>query len=97
MSESLVLSDCCLVPLAKSKGLSNLMELIKFLKSWHNISKYAQEIFHYLEKNCPPLNSNIKFPATYFLSKAKQKLALQTFQVSKKIPRIIHWLQKSFR
>lgn len=84
MPKSLVLSNCCLVPLVKSKGLLNLMELIKFLESWHNISKYIQEIFHCLEKNCPPLNFNTKFPVTYFLSKAKQKLALQIFQVSKK-------------
>lgn len=32
MLESLVLPDCCLVALAKSEGLFNLTELIKFLE-----------------------------------------------------------------
>ena len=58
MLESLVLPDCFLVALAKSDRLSNVTELIKFLEPWHGVSKHAQEIFHCLEKNCPPLDSN---------------------------------------
>lgn len=75
--ESLVLPDYCLITLAKSKGLSNLTELIKFLASWYSISKYIQEIFHYLEKNCLSLNSNAKPPKANLPSKTKQKLTFQ--------------------
>ena len=39
--KNLILSDCCLIALAKSKRLSNLTELIKFLKPWHGIFKHA--------------------------------------------------------
>ena len=41
MPQSLVLSDYALVALATSEGLSILTELIKFLKPWHDVSKYA--------------------------------------------------------
>ena len=84
MPESLVLPDCCLVALAKSEGLLNLTELIKFLEPWHGVSKHAQEIFHCLEKNRPPLDSNAEPPEANLLSKAKQKLAVQSLRASKK-------------
>ena len=84
MPESLVLPNCCLVALAKSEGLSNLTELIKFLEPWHSVFKHAQEIFNCLEKNCPPLDSNAEPPEANLSSKAKQKLALQALQASKK-------------
>ena len=60
--------DYCLITLAKSEELWNLIELIKFLKPWYNISKYVQEIFQYLEKNCLLLISEAFVPN---LSKAK--------------------------
>lgn len=84
MPENLVLPDCCLVALAKSEKLSNLTELIKFLEPWHSISKHAQKIFHCLEKNCPPLNSNAEPPKANLLSKTEQKLALQALRALKK-------------
>ena len=84
MLKSLVLPYCCLVALAKSEGLSNLTELIKFLEPWHSVSKHAQEIFHCLKKNCLPLDSNAEPPKANFPSKAAQKLALQALRVSKK-------------
>lgn len=69
MLENLVLLDCYFIALAKSKRLSNLIEVIIFLESWHNIFKYAKEIFYYLEKNCPSLNSNGKPNKTNLSSK----------------------------
>ena len=69
--------ECCLVALVKSEGLLNITELIEFLEPWHDISKYAQEIFYCLEKNCLHLNPEASVPN--LLSKAKQKATLQTF------------------
>lgn len=77
MPESLVLPDCCLVALAKSEGLLNLTELIKFLQPWHGVSKHAHEIFHCLEKNRPPLNSIAEPLVPNLPSKAERKVALQ--------------------
>lgn len=45
MPESLIMPDYCLVALAKSERLLNLIELIEFLEPWHDISKHTQEIF----------------------------------------------------
>lgn len=69
MSKSLIMPDGCLIVLAKLKELLNLIELIKFLEPWHNVSKYTQEIFQFLKKNCLPLV--LKALIFNFLSKAK--------------------------
>ena len=74
MPESLIMPDYYLVTLAKSEGLLNLTELIEFLKPWHGLSKYAQEIFQCLEKNCPPPIPKALIPNLLF--KAKHKAAL---------------------
>ena len=82
--ESLVLPDYCFVALAKSKELSNLMELIKFLEPWHSISIHIQEIFYCLEENYPSLDSNAELPEANLPFKTEQKLALQALRTSKK-------------
>lgn len=83
MPESLIMPNCCLVALAKSEGLLNLTELIKFLELWHDISKQAQEIFQYLQKNyLPPIPET---PIPNLLSKAEQKAALQALQAFKQL------------
>ena len=88
MPESLVMPDCCLIALAKSRGLLNFTELIKFLEPWHDVSKHAEEILHCLKKNRPSLNSDANpnvDSATHLPSKAERKATLQALRASKKL------------
>lgn len=76
MPKRLILFYYCLIDLAKFERLWDLIKLIKFLKSWHGVFKYTQEIFYYLDKNYLLLNFNTESFKTNFLSKIKQKLIL---------------------
>lgn len=63
MFKGLIMPDNCLVALAKSSGLlATFTQLIEFLKPWHSVSKYADEIFLCLETNRLPLEPETKSP-----------------------------------
>lgn len=81
MSNSLVLSDCFLVALAKSKRLLNLDQLIDFLEHWHRIVKHTKEIFICPQKNSFLLNDNLDL---VFPFKIEQKAFFQALRHFKK-------------
>lgn len=85
MLEGLIMPDNCLVALAKSGGLlATFTQLIKFLEPWHGVSKYADEIFLYLETNRLLLEPKTELPCQ-LPSKAQRKANLQTLHTSKKL------------
>lgn len=75
MSKGLIMPNCCLVVLAKLRGLlATPCQLIKFLKPWQDVSKY-DKIFLYLKLNHPLLGTKTDL---LFLSQTKKKINLQT-------------------
>lgn len=57
MLKSHIILEIYFAVIAKSKVLLNLDELIKFLKSWHGVAKYINNMLVYLQKNCKRVTS----------------------------------------
>lgn len=85
MLESLVILDCCLIALTKSRKLFNFDILIEFFEPWHRVDKYTKEIFICLQKNSPLFDNNLYLDLPF---QTKQKATFQALYNSKKQKKI---------
>lgn len=82
MPKSLIMPDCCLASLAKSRGLlQDLSQLVNFFEPWHDVFKYAEAIFQCLQKKQHSNNA----PNESLIEPCDKNIALLDPQISARL------------